>query len=119
MLHKSMSSWIRSSITKVEDFLPHIPNLVHHLMMSQQEDRASALQRVVQRLSQSNVLTHASLEQVRWCLPESVLESGTGNSTVMLRVEQALLAFPYLRGFAKAIQQDRIGEGVRNAVRRF
>merc|ERR1711972_218874 len=99
ILHSAAASWMRATHAKIHDAASLLPNIIHHLMMSQQESRAYALLGVVRGLGSRGCLEHFMVEQVRWYIPLTI--HGNDNQSTWLRAEQALPAIPSLRGLAK------------------
>jgi hypothetical protein len=124
-IHKAIAAWMRSEDTAREEavaYLAWLPNIIHHLMMSEQEASAQAVIHAVTGMSGlcgQNWLEKCLVEQVQWYLPVSVHGDEDERRAAIFRMKQALPAIPSLRGLAKAMHVELVGPRVTKAVKRF
>jgi len=118
VLHAAAVTWMRTAHIEIEEQVTYLPNIVHHLMLSDQEVAAATLFDIVHKLGSTNYMGEFMVKQVQWYLDVHVIGDEYDRKMAFLRAEQALPAIPSLRGLAKAIQQNRCSK-VSKAVKRF
>jgi len=102
-LHKMAARWMLDTTDK-EERQQYIPHIIHHMMMSQHESQASSFLKKAQNLERSATLQDQIMLKVRWYLDTKSLDYA--------RAQVCLRAIPFLRGLAKALDQQRVSEKV-------
>lgn len=102
-LHKEATRWMREASDK-EELKKNAAHIIHHTMMSQDEKRVPHILQHSKRLDRSATLEDQIVLHVRWYLDAKDMN--------FPRAQKCLRAIPFLRGLAKAMDQQRVGEKV-------
>lgn len=102
-LHTEAARWMLDTHDK-EERKQYLPHIIHHTMMSQHESRVPSLLKKAQNLERSSTLQDQISHYVSWYLDTKSMDYP--------RAQMCMRAIPFLRGLAKALDQQRVTEKV-------
>jgi hypothetical protein len=100
----------------VNNFANLFPHIIHHMMMAQQEDRAAARMTTMHIIGGGpTFIQDLVIGEFTKYIP--VVDTEETHLSLYIRAMKALPAIPFLRGLAKGLQQQRVGDKVLRCVK--
>merc|ERR1712070_1109123 len=89
-----------------EERTMYMPHIIHHTMMSEDDSRVPSLLQKAQGLEHSATMEDSIIHYVRWYIDSKSVD--------YTRAIKCLHSIPWLRGLAKALDQQRVSKNVAN-----